>query len=108
MVINNPETGETHRVTKGNSVFFQKDTWHHAFNYSNDYLQVLEFFSPPPITGTSGIYAKKKTICFVMLFSPVVNTSVLSSDSIEDIENKHLNITEPKVFNIDDFRPKKT
>jgi uncharacterized metal-binding protein (TIGR02443 family) len=26
----------------------------------------------------------------------------------EDIENKHLNITEPKVFNIDDFRPKKT
>lgn len=62
MVINNPETGETHRVTKGNSVFFQKDTWHHAFNYSNDYLQVLEFFSPPPITGTSGIYAKKKTL----------------------------------------------
>ena len=26
----------------------------------------------------------------------------------EYIENKHLNITEPKVFNIDDFRPKKT
>ena len=62
MVINNPETGETQRVTKGDSVFFEKDTWHHAFNYSNDYLQVLEFFSPPPITGTSGLYAKNKKL----------------------------------------------
>ena len=62
MIITNPETGETHRVTKGNSVFFKKDTWHHAFNYSPDYLQVLEYFSPPPLTGTSGMYAKKKKL----------------------------------------------
>ena len=62
LIINNPETGETHKVLPGESVFFQKDTWHHAFNYSNDYLQVLEFFSPPPITGTSGAYAKEKKL----------------------------------------------
>ena len=62
LVINNPETGETHKILQGESVFFQKDTWHHAFNYSDEYLQVLEFFSPPPITGTSGAYAKEKKL----------------------------------------------
>ena len=62
LIINNPETGETHKVLPGESVFFQKDTWHHAFNYSGEYLQVLEFFSPPPITGTSGAYAKEKKL----------------------------------------------
>ena len=62
LIINNPETGETHKIRKGESVFFKKDTWHHAFNYSNEYLQVLEFFSPPPITGTSGAYAKQKKL----------------------------------------------
>ena len=62
LIINNPKTGETQRINKGESVFFRKDTWHHAFNYSNDYLQVLEFFSPPPSTGTSGLYAKKQKL----------------------------------------------
>ncbi len=62
LVINNPETGETHKINRGESVFFRKDTWHHAFNFSNEYLQVLEFFSPPPITGTSGAYAKKQNL----------------------------------------------
>ena len=42
--------------------FFRKDTWHHAFNHSDDYLQVLEFFSPPPLQGTSGLYAKEKKL----------------------------------------------
>ena len=62
LIINNPETGETHKINKGESIFFRKDTWHHAFNYSDDYLQVLEFFSPPPLTGTSGVYAKEKKL----------------------------------------------
>ena len=62
LIINNPETGETKKVNKGESVFFRKDTWHHAFNYSDEYLQVLEFFSPPPLTGTSGLYAKEKKL----------------------------------------------
>ena len=59
-VISNPETGETHKVLPGDSIFFQKDTWHHGFNFSDEYLQVLEFFSPPPSLGTSGVYAKTK------------------------------------------------
>lgn len=62
MIISNPETGEIQKINKGESVFFRKDTWHHAFNYSDEYLQVLEFFSPPPITGTSGVYAKQKKL----------------------------------------------
>ncbi|MBT4951572.1 MAG: cupin domain-containing protein [Pelagibacteraceae bacterium] len=62
LIINNPENGETHKVNAGESVFFRKDTWHHGFNYSDDYLQVLEFFSPPPLTGTSGLYAKEKKL----------------------------------------------
>ena len=44
LIINNPENGETHKVNAGESVFFRKDTWHHGFNYSDNYLQVLEFF----------------------------------------------------------------
>ena len=60
LVLSNPKTGEIKRVEEGQSVFFEKDTWHHAFNYSNKELQVLEFFSPPPLTGTSGVYAKRK------------------------------------------------
>ena len=60
LIISNPKTGEVQKINKGESVFFRKDTWHHAFNFSNEYLQVLEFFSPPPITGTSGAYGKKQ------------------------------------------------
>ncbi len=62
LLICNPETGEIQKINKGESVFFSKDTWHHAFNFSNEYLQVLEFFSPPPITGTSGAYGKKQKL----------------------------------------------
>ena len=57
MVIANPETGEVHLVHKGESAFFQKDTWHHAFAWGSEELRVLEFFAPPPSTGSSGKYA---------------------------------------------------
>ena len=57
MIIANPETGETHLVRKGESAFFQKDTWHHAFAWGSEELRVLEFFAPPPSTGSSGKYA---------------------------------------------------
>ena len=60
LIINNPENGETQKAETGEAVFFRKDVWHHAFNYSEEYLQVLEYFSPPPLTGTSGAYAKEK------------------------------------------------
>lgn len=57
MLICNPETGETHLVHKGEAVFFQKDTWHHAFAWGDQELRVLEYFAPPPSTGSSGKYA---------------------------------------------------
>jgi len=60
LVLNNPETGEVHRVCPGEAAFFRRDTWHHAFNHSTEPLRVLEFFAPPPSQGTSGAYARTK------------------------------------------------
>jgi quercetin dioxygenase-like cupin family protein len=60
MVIANPETGEVVRAPAGTSVFFRKDTWHHAFAHGGARLRVLEFFSPPPSTGSSGPYARTR------------------------------------------------
>jgi mannose-6-phosphate isomerase-like protein (cupin superfamily) len=60
MVIANPETGEVQPVRKGEAVFFRKDTWHHAFAWGTEELRVLEYFAPPPSTGTSGAYARTR------------------------------------------------
>lgn len=60
MVIANPETGETHLVRTGESAFFRKDTWHHAFAWGSEELRVCEFFAPPPSTGSSGPYARTR------------------------------------------------
>jgi quercetin dioxygenase-like cupin family protein len=57
LIIANPETGEVHVVQTGESVFFQKDTWHHAFAWGDRECRVLEYFAPPPSTGSSGKYA---------------------------------------------------
>ena len=46
----------------GESAFFRKDTWHHAFSYSTEPLRVLEFFAPPPSQGTSGAYARTRPL----------------------------------------------
>ena len=54
LVLANPETGEIVRAEPGESVFFRRDTWHHGFSYGDEPLRVLEFFAPPPATGTSG------------------------------------------------------
>jgi quercetin dioxygenase-like cupin family protein len=59
-VIANPETGDVHRLEPGESVCFGKDTWHHGFSYGAEAVRVLEFFAPPPSTGTSGPYARTK------------------------------------------------
>jgi hypothetical protein len=83
LIINNPETGETQKVNKGESVFFRKDTWHHAFNYSDEYLQVLEFFSPPPLTGTSGLYAKEKKLLENNIYKKK------NFDSLSDFKNQN-------------------
>jgi quercetin dioxygenase-like cupin family protein len=60
LVLSNPETGEVHRVQPDEAVFFRRDTWHHAFNFSTEPLRVLEIFAPPPSQGTSGSYARTK------------------------------------------------
>jgi len=58
MVIVNPECGEVRRVRQGESVYFRRDTWHHAFSFDDDALKVLEFFAPPPAAGSSSTYAR--------------------------------------------------
>lgn len=60
MIIANPQTGEVHRVQAGESAFFRRDTWHHAYNGGPGLLRVLEYFAPPPSQGTSGSYAQKQ------------------------------------------------
>ena len=60
LLLANPETGEVVRAEPGESVFFRRDTWHHGFSHGDEELRVLEFFAPPPATGTSGAYARTK------------------------------------------------
>ena len=60
MVIANPETGEVQRLEAGESVFFRRDTWHHAFAHGGGPLHVLELFAPPPAAGASGAYARRQ------------------------------------------------
>jgi len=60
LVLANPETGEVVRAEPGESVFLRRDTWHHGFSYGEGELRVLEFFAPPPSTGSSGAYARTR------------------------------------------------
>ncbi len=62
MAIANPETGEVQRICAGESVFFRRDTWHHAFAHGEGPLRVLELFAPPPATGSSGAYARSRPL----------------------------------------------
>lgn len=62
MVIADPEHGEVHRVERGGAVFFRRDTWHHAMSFGSEQLRVLEFFAPPPSTGSSSAYARTKEL----------------------------------------------
>jgi quercetin dioxygenase-like cupin family protein len=73
LVLANPETGEVVRAEPGESVFFRRDTWHHGFSYGDEPLRVLEYFAPPPATGTSGAYAQTR---------PYLEESVYSVDGI--------------------------
>jgi quercetin dioxygenase-like cupin family protein len=60
LVIADPETGEVQRAGAGESVFFRRDTWHHAFALGPDPLRVLELFAPPPAAGASSAYAREQ------------------------------------------------
>jgi quercetin dioxygenase-like cupin family protein len=60
LVIADPETGEVQRAATGESVFFRRDTWHHAFALGPEPLRVLELFAPPPAAGASSGYARQQ------------------------------------------------
>jgi quercetin dioxygenase-like cupin family protein len=60
LVIADPETGEVQRAARGESVFFRRDTWHHAFALGPEPLRVLELFAPPPAAGASSAYARSQ------------------------------------------------
>lgn len=60
MVINNPETGETYRVNRGEAAFFRKDTYNYAFNQGIGALRGLEFFHPTPDSGAGRDYVTSK------------------------------------------------
>jgi quercetin dioxygenase-like cupin family protein len=60
LVLANPECGEVRVVAPGEAVLFRRDTWHHIFSHSQEQLRVLEFFAPPPSTGTSRKYARTR------------------------------------------------
>lgn len=62
LVVANPETGQLVRISPGDAVFFGPDTWHHAFNWGTGPALVLEYFAPPPATGTSGAYARQRPL----------------------------------------------
>ena len=81
LVLANPETGEIVRAEPGESVFFRRDTWHHGFSYGDEPLRVLEFFAPPPATGTSGPYAQAQ---------PYLEVSTYADDAVLG------NLTDPR------------
>jgi quercetin dioxygenase-like cupin family protein len=60
LVMNNPATGEVQRARAGQSVFFRRDTWHHAFTHGEEAVQVLEFIAPGPLSGNTQAYARTK------------------------------------------------
>lgn len=55
-----PEHGEVRKVEQGQTMFYRRDTWHHAFNPSDQPVRVLEYFAPPPSRGTASTYAKRQ------------------------------------------------
>jgi quercetin dioxygenase-like cupin family protein len=73
LVIADPETGEVQRAGAGESVFFRRDTWHHAFALGPEPLRVLELFAPPPAAGASSAYAREQ---------PYLETSYYADDSL--------------------------
>ena len=60
LALANPETGEVRVAEAGEAIFFRRDTWHHIFSHGLEQLRVVEFFAPPPSTGTSRKYAQTR------------------------------------------------
>jgi hypothetical protein len=62
MLLVDAEHGEVRHVLPGQVGFFQRDTWHHAFNPSSEPLRVLEYMTPPPSKGTASTYGRTKPL----------------------------------------------
>lgn len=60
LVLANPEIGEVRVAQAGETILFRRDTWHHIAAHDTRKLRVLEFFAPPPSTGTSRKYAQQQ------------------------------------------------
>jgi mannose-6-phosphate isomerase-like protein (cupin superfamily) len=73
VAVADPETGSVTRISPGEAIFFGAGTWHHAFNWGPGPARVLEFFAPPPATGTSGVYARQQ---------PLITQSRYADDSV--------------------------
>lgn len=68
-----PQNGSVTRIEAGDAAFFGPDTWHHAFNWGPGPARILEYFAPPPATGTSGAYAQRQ---------PYLSASRYTDDSL--------------------------
>jgi len=98
MILANPERGEVHRLKAGEAAFFRRDTWHHAFNYGDEPLRVLEYFAPPPSQGTSGTYARTKPYLAESKYTqdhllgrwPMAQNEVRSNDSMQILRESDL------------------
>jgi quercetin dioxygenase-like cupin family protein len=73
LALANPETGEVRVAEAGEAILFRRATWHHIFAHSTEQLRVLEFFAPPPSTGTSRKFAQQQ---------PYLESSRYSDDSL--------------------------
>ena len=60
LVLTNPKIGEVRVAHQGETILFRRDTWHHIASHDTRKLRVLEFFAPPPSTGTSRKYAQQQ------------------------------------------------
>lgn len=60
LAMNNPETGEVHRVAPGEGIFFRRDTWHYGFSLGEEAVRVVECIAPPPSTGSTQAYARER------------------------------------------------
>ena len=88
----NPQTGEVKPAGAGDYVFFRRDTWHHGINWGEEPVRVLEFFSPPPATGSSSAYSKTVTYLEESLYAEadVIGNWPMARDDIEARATLHL------------------
>lgn len=88
LLLSDPSTGETQRISTGDAAFFRRDTWHHGRAGGSDGVRVLEFFSPTPSTGAASVYAKSQPF---LEHSETVDQRILQGwpAASEKLKNEH-------------------